>query len=165
MAEMLQTAHSDVVDTGVSARGSAPAVEATESRGVIRVLSEDALPPLDRAAASDELLARVKQTDFSDADALDSIGGLAEVVREARRLVLLPVEEPERFEKLGGAFEGRQQSRPFPEISRDERAQEVGLGPPRSMCWSEEVSRPSQCPGLLAHPGTAFGLHLGDIGR
>jgi transitional endoplasmic reticulum ATPase len=78
-------------------------VEATESRGVIRVLSHDALPPLDRAAASDELLARVKQTDFSDADALDSIGGLTEVVREARRLVLLPMEEPQRFEKLGGS--------------------------------------------------------------
>jgi transitional endoplasmic reticulum ATPase len=78
-------------------------VEATESTGVIRVLSHDALPPLDRAAVSDELLARVKQTDFSDADALDSIGGLADVVREARRLVLLPMEEPERFEKLGGS--------------------------------------------------------------
>lgn len=78
-------------------------VEATESRGVVRILSEEALPPLDRGAASDGLLARVKQTDFSDADSLDSIGGLAEIVSEARRLVLLPIQEPERFETLGGS--------------------------------------------------------------
>lgn len=77
-------------------------VQATESSGVIRVLSDRALPPLDHAAASDELLARVKQSDFSNADSLPAIGGLDEVVREARRLVLLPLENPERFAKLGG---------------------------------------------------------------
>lgn len=78
-------------------------VEATASQGIIRILSDDSLPPLDRTAASDEVLIRVKQTDFGDADTLDSIGGLRDVVREARRLVLLPMEEPERFERLGGS--------------------------------------------------------------
>lgn len=78
-------------------------VEATASQGIIRILSADSLPPLDRTAASDEILIRVKQTDFGDADTLDSIGGLRDVLREARRLVLLPMEEPERFKRLGGS--------------------------------------------------------------
>jgi transitional endoplasmic reticulum ATPase len=78
-------------------------VEATESRGVIRVLSDEALAPLDRGGAGDGLLARVKQTDFSESDSLDSVGGLADIVKEARNLVLLPIQEPERFESLGGS--------------------------------------------------------------
>lgn len=78
-------------------------VEATECRGVIRVLSDVVLPPFDRLGGSDELLARVKRTDFSHADGLETIGGLAEVVREASRLVLLPMDEPGRFATLGGS--------------------------------------------------------------
>jgi transitional endoplasmic reticulum ATPase len=78
-------------------------VQASESLGVIRVLSTEALPPLDRGTASDGLLTRVKQSDFTPEDSLDAIGGLEEVIREARRLVLLPLEHPERFKSLGGS--------------------------------------------------------------
>lgn len=77
-------------------------VEATKSLGVFRVLSEEALAPLDRAGAGDGLLARVKQTDLSDTDSLDLIGGLKGVLADARNLILLPIQAPERFETLGG---------------------------------------------------------------
>jgi transitional endoplasmic reticulum ATPase len=100
-----------VVDTGTRLAtfpaGTVPCeegdtVEVSQHRGVVRVLNGITIPSLGRETDIDELLQRVRVTDLTNADGLKSIGGLDEIIDEARRLVLLPIEHPERFTRLGG---------------------------------------------------------------
>jgi transitional endoplasmic reticulum ATPase len=74
----------------------------SDHQGVIGILKGITIPSLGRETDIEELLQRVRVTDFTDSDSLDSIGGLEGIVEEARRLVLLPIEHPERFIRLGG---------------------------------------------------------------
>jgi transitional endoplasmic reticulum ATPase len=77
-------------------------VEVSDHRGVVRVLKGITVPSLGRETDIEDLLQRVRMTDFTDADSLDAVGGLEGIVEEARRIVLLPIEHPERFTRLGG---------------------------------------------------------------
>jgi transitional endoplasmic reticulum ATPase len=102
-----------VVDTGTRVAtfpagsevefGFGDTVEVSEHHGVLRVLNGVTIPSLGRETDIEELLQRVRTKDFTDADSLDAIGGLTSIIEEARRLVVLPIEHPERFKALGGS--------------------------------------------------------------
>ena len=77
-------------------------VEAGEVRGVIRVLSEEAIKYIDLPAINEEVVNRFRTEGGSDNQlTFDDFGGLGSVVKRARELIELPLERHEKLAKIG----------------------------------------------------------------
>lgn len=78
-------------------------VEASDTEGVLRILSEDPIKYLDLPAVDDKVIDRFKKEASSADDSLtfDHFGGLPEVVDRARELIEVPLQSHEALAKIG----------------------------------------------------------------
>ena len=100
-----------VVDTGGRLRITPPpediecgvgyTVEARDTLGVVRVLSENPIRFLDLPDIDDSVIDAFHSKGASTAESFEDFGGLAQVVERARELVEVPLENHERLAEIG----------------------------------------------------------------
>ena len=76
-------------------------VEAKNSYGVIRVLSEEPIKYLDLPAIDDSVISKFKTQEGTLKETFDDFGGLQNVVERARELIELPLKHKDALSKIG----------------------------------------------------------------
>ncbi|MDQ3817761.1 MAG: AAA family ATPase [Acidobacteriota bacterium] len=76
-------------------------VEARDSSGVIRVLSEDPIKYVDLPAVDDTTIAKFRSKEVSKKDSFEDFGGLQDVVRRAQELIEVPLKYRKELSDIG----------------------------------------------------------------
>jgi transitional endoplasmic reticulum ATPase len=76
-------------------------VEARDSSGVVRVLSEDPIKYVDLPAVDDATIAKFRSQDGTVRESFDDFGGLQHVVERARELIEAPLMYKEELSRIG----------------------------------------------------------------
>jgi len=76
-------------------------VEAADSSGIIRVLSDDPIKYVDLPAVDDAAIAKFRSKDATTDASFDDFGGLKHVVERARELIEVPLMHKEKLAKIG----------------------------------------------------------------
>lgn len=76
-------------------------VEARDSYGVVRVLSEEPIKYVDLPAVDDTVISRFKSQEGVRQETFDDFGGLQDVVDRARELIEVSLERKEALSKIG----------------------------------------------------------------
>src|ERR1051325_10366779 len=81
--------------------GEGNTVEARDSYGVIRVLSEDPIKYVDLPTVDDTTIAKFRSKDGSKQDSFEDFGGLRDVVRRAQELIEVPLKYRKELSDIG----------------------------------------------------------------
>lgn len=76
-------------------------VEARDSRGILRVLSEQPVKYLDLPSIDDTVIAKFKSQRQASSVTFDDFGGLEDVVNRARELIEVPLKHREALSRIG----------------------------------------------------------------